>query len=327
MTKGRQKKIGLTLITLISLLLLPQLSPAAEDFSQWLAGLRAEAMDKGISVATLDAALADIQPIKRIIKLDRNQPEFKKDYWSYIKMTVTNSRIKKGRRMLLNHRTLLEDIKNRYGVQPRFLVAIWGMETNFGTYTGGFPVISSLATLAYDARRGKFFRAELLAALKILDEGHINVSDMQGSWAGAMGQVQFMPSTFVRFAVDADKDGRKDIWQSLPDVFASAANFLSRKSWQGNRTWGREVQLPAAFDQKLVGMGTKKRLSEWQDLGIRRITGKDLPKVDIDASLILPSGSNRPAFLVYQNYRAIYRWNPSHLYTLAVCRLSDKLAN
>ena len=305
--------------------MLPLSYPSAADFGEWLSGLKAEAKAKGISEATLDTAFAGVQPIQRIIKLDRNQPEFKKDYWSYIKMTVTKSRIKKARQLLIKHRALLEEIRNRYGVQPRFLVAIWGMETNFGTYQGNFPVIGSLATLAYDTRRSGFFRAELLNALKILDEGHIDVSDMQGSWAGAMGQLQFMPSTFVSFAVDGDKDGRKDIWRSLPDVFASAANYLSKYNWQANRTWGREVRLPSDFNRKLVGLGTKKPLSEWQKMGIRRLTGRDLPEVDIEASLIMPSGSNGPAFLVYRNYRAIYRWNPSHLYTLAVCRLSDRI--
>ncbi|GBD95924.1 membrane-bound lytic murein transglycosylase B precursor [bacterium BMS3Abin06] len=319
------KKYLVMFIGLFTFTMLPLSYPSAADFVEWLAVLKAEAMAKGISEATLETAFAKVQPIQRIIKLDRNQPEFKKDYWSYIKMTVTESRIKKARRLLIKHRLLLEDIKNRYGVQPRFLVAIWGMETNFGTHPGNFPVIASLATLAYDTRRSIFFRAELLNALKILDEGHIDVSDMQGSWAGAMGQLQFMPSTFINFAVDADKDGRKDIWHSLPDVFASAANYLSKYNWQGNRTWGREVRLPLNFNRKLVGLETKKPLSEWQNLGIRRLTGRNLPEVDIDASLILPSGSNGPAFLVYRNYRAIYRWNPSHLYTLAVCRLSDRL--
>lgn len=300
-------------------------SPAA-DFNEWLELLKAEARSGGISEATLEAAFAGVQPIQRVIQLDRNQPEFKKDFRSYMKMTVTESRIKKGRQLLMENRLILEDIRTRYGVQPRFLVAIWGMETNFGTYLGNFSVIGSLATLAYDERRSSFFRAELLHALKILDEGHISVSDMKGSWAGAMGQLQFMPSTFTRFAVDADKDGRKDIWHSLPDVFASAANFLSGYNWNGDRTWGRQVHLPPGFDLTHVGLDIKKSLSEWKILGIRRTNDTDLPDVDISASLIQPSGSDGPAFLVYQNFRSIFRWNRSYLYSLAVCRLSDRLA-
>jgi membrane-bound lytic murein transglycosylase B len=326
MTKIYIKKYFVMFIGVLTLVILPLSYPLAADFVEWLTSLRAEAKARGISEATLDTAFAGVQPIQRILKLDRNQPEFKKDYWSYIKLTVTGSRIKKGQRLLIKHGTLLENIKNHYGVQPRFLVAIWGMETNFGTYLGKFPVISSLATLAYDTRRSSFFRAELLHALKIIDEGHIDVPDMEGSWAGAMGQLQFMPSTFISFAVDEDKDGRKDIWHSLPDVFASAANYLSKYNWHVDRTWGREVRLPSNFDQELAGLDTKKPLSEWQNLGIRRLNGGNLPEVDINASLIMPSGSHGPAFLVYQNYRAIFRWNRSHLYSLAVCRLSDKLA-
>ncbi|MEN8265023.1 MAG: lytic murein transglycosylase [Nitrospirota bacterium] len=319
-----KKSIGIIAVILTSVMLTASFA-SADGFVEWLELLRDEAISRGISEQTLDTALAGAQPLERVIELDRNQPEFKKDYQSYLKMTVTEFRIKKGRKMLEEHRALLENISTQYGVQPRFLVAIWGMETNFGTYLGSFPIINSLVTLAYDERRSKFFRAELLNALRILDEGHITVSDMKGSWAGAMGQVQFMPSTFISFAVDGDKDGRKDLWHSLPDVFASASNYLSRYNWSGNWTWGREVLLPPGFDQEMAGMKINKLLSEWQDLGIRRINGDNLPEAPINASLILPSGSSGPAFLVYQNYRAIYRWNRSHFYALAVCRLSDRI--
>ncbi len=325
MTKKRIKKYIVMFAGLMTLVFLPLSYVSADDFTEWMGQMRDEAISKGISEATLDKAFAGVQPIKRVIELDRNQPEFKKDYWSYLKMTVSASRIKNGRLMLARHRTLMKDIKDRFGVQPRFLVAIWGMESNFGKYLGNFSVIGSLVTLAHDTRRSRFFRAELLHALKILDEGHIDVADMKGSWAGAMGQVQFMPSTFTGYAVDADNDGRKDIWHNLPDVFASAANYLSKYNWDGNRTWGREVLLPQGFDLKLKGLKVKKSLSDWQDLGIRRTNGDNLPEADINASLILPSGSSGPAFLVYQNYRAIYRWNRSHLYSLAVCRLSDRI--
>ena len=313
------------LVALISLLALPQLCPAADDFSQWLDKLRGEAIAKGISEATLDAALSGLQPIPRVIELDRNQPEFKYDLWSYLDLVITKSRIKKGRQMLRSHHKLLNKISARYGVQPRFLVAIWALETNFGANIGKFPVIGAVATLAHDTRRPGFFRAELLHALKILDEGNINISDMKGSWAGAMGQLQFMPSTFVRFAVDEDKDGRKDIWHSLPDVFASAANFLSGNGWDSAHTWGRQVKLPQGFDQKLTGIDTVKTLAEWKKIGVRRINGKGLPNINIKASLIQPSGSTGPSFLVYQNFRAVMQWNPSHLYALAVCHLADRL--
>lgn len=306
--------------------LLPTPCPADENFAAWLEALKAEAVAKGISESTVQTAFKDLQPLEKVIELDRNQPEFKKDFRSYLRMTVTSSRITKGRRLLDENRDILETVRDRYGVQPRFLVAIWGMESNFGSYTGNFSVVSAVATLAYDARRSTFFRAELLNVLKILDEGHIGVHDMTGSWAGAMGQLQFMPSTFVRFAVDEDSDGKKDIWRNLPDVFASAANFLSSHGWNGSYTWGREVTVPRNLDEALYGIKTKKHLSEWQEIGIRRLNGDDLPEVDIDASLIRPSGDSGPVFLVYKNYRAILRWNHSHLYALAVCRLSDRIA-
>ncbi len=301
-------------------------SETTGDFADWLASLRAEARAKGISDATLETALGGLQPIPRVIKLDRNQPEFKQDFRSYINSRVSEKRIKAGRRMLQKHRFLLEKIRRRYGIQPRFLIAIWGLETEFGNYLGGFPVIGALATLAYDPRRSDFFRAELLNALTILDEGHVSISDMKGSWAGAMGQFQFMPSTFVRHAVDADGNERKDIWHSLPDTFASAASFLADSGWQSGITWGRKVRLPSDFNLNLAGLDKEIPLAEWQEMGVRRINGSNLPGVDIKASLILPDGNNGPAFLVYQNYRAILRWNHSHLYALSVCYLADRIS-
>jgi membrane-bound lytic murein transglycosylase B len=205
-------------------------------------------------------------------------------------------------------------------------VAFWGLETNFGDYLGSFPVVGSLATLAHDPRRSEFFRSELLAALSIIDDGNISAAEMIGSWAGAMGQPQFMPSTFVRFAVDADADGRRDIWHSLPDVFASAANFLAKSGWRGDETWGREVRLPAGFDLELTGLEVEKTLAAWQILGVRKANGDDLPRVDMKGSLILPAGHAGPAFLVYSNYRTILQWNRSDLYAIAVGHLADRIA-
>ena len=314
------------LMLVLSLLLVPTPSNADEDFSAWLKGLRAEAVSKGISVGTLDTAFKDIQLIDRVIELDRNQPEFKLTFETYMEKVVTPNRVSRGRRLLAEHREMLEKVAQRYGVQSRFLVAIWAIESNFGDHRGGFSVIGALTTLAYDARRGKFFRNELINALRILDEGHISVSDMRGSWAGAMGQVQFIPSSFVSFAVDFDGDGKKDIWHNLPDIFASAANYLSSYKWQKGRTWGRQVDLPEWFDHDMAGLETVKPLAEWQRIGVRRLNGDDLPKVNIKASLVLPSGKDGPAFLVYDNYRAIYKWNKSHFYVIAVGTLADKIA-
>ena len=315
------------LFSLVVLLLLKVAYPGncTENFPSWLDGLRQEARAKGISEATLHEALDNLKPIPRVIELDRKQPEFTQTFWRYLDTRVTETRIERGRILLETHKELLDRIEKHYGVQPRFLVAFWGLETNFGDYLGSFPVISSLATLAYDPRRSDFFRGELLDALSIIDEGNISAANMLGSWAGAMGQTQFMPSTFVLFAVDADGDGRRDIWYSLPDVFASAANFLSESGWQGDKTWGREVKLPSTFDLEMTGLEVEKSLAAWQILGVRKTNGKDLPRVNVKGSIILPAGHDGPAFLVYNNFHTILRWNRSDLYAIAVGHLADRI--
>ncbi len=314
------------IIILLTVFTTARQGACADDFSSWLEGLRQEARTKGISETTLHEALDDLQPIPRVIELDRRQPEFTQTFWHYLDTRVTEDRIERGRMLRELHAELLDSIARDYGVQPRFLVAFWGLETNFGDYLGSFPVIGSLATLAHDPRRSDFFRTELLAALSIIDADHIPVDEMIGSWAGAMGQPQFMPSTFIRFAVDADDDGRRDIWHSLPDVFASAANFLSKSGWQGDRTWGREVKLPPDFALELTGLEVEKSLAAWQVLGVRMSNGADLPRLNIKGSIILPAGHAGPAFLVYNNYRTTLQWNRSDLYAIAVGYLADRIA-
>jgi membrane-bound lytic murein transglycosylase B len=325
MTFKHARQVFPLCILLFVFFLLPGNVLGSADFSSWLSELRTEARAKGIRDQTLDEAFNGLQPIPRVIELDRRQPEFTQTFWRYLDARVTEGRVKRGRQLLAKHKDLLGRIERRYGVQPRFLVAFWGLETNFGDYLGSFPVIGSLATLAYDPRRSVFFRSELLAALTILDEGHITADAMFGSWAGAMGQPQFMPSTFVRFAVDEDGDNRRDIWHSLPDVFGSAANFLSRSGWQGDKTWGREVRLPEDFDLDLTGLHIEKTLAAWQIFGVRKINGNALPRVNIKASIVLPAGHAGPAFLVYKNYRTIMIWNRSDLYAIAVGHLADRL--
>jgi membrane-bound lytic murein transglycosylase B len=312
-------------ILIVSFFVLIQQGLCAEEFSSWLEELRQEARTEGISESTLHEALDNIEPIPRVIELDRRQPEFTQTFWRYLDSRVTEKRIERGRTLLKKHKGLFDTIERRYGVQPRFLVAFWGLETNFGDYLGSFSVIGSLATLAHDPRRSDFFRSELLAALSIIDGGHISAANMLGSWAGAMGQPQFMPSTFVRYAVDGNSDGRRDIWYTLPDVFASAANFLSESGWQGDKTWGREVKIPSTFNLELTGKKVKKTLAAWQNLGVKRITGQELPKVDIEASIILPAGHAGPAFLVYNNFHTILRWNRSDFYAIAVGHLADRI--
>jgi membrane-bound lytic murein transglycosylase B len=294
-------------------------------FAPWLAELRADAAKRGVSEATLVRTLDGVQRIDRVIELDRRQPEFTLTLSSYFKKAISPERIAKGQAMLKQHAALLARIEERFGVQPRFLVAFWGLESNFGQYTGAFPVVGALVTLAHDRRRAGFFREQLLSLLELINAGHIP-ADVKGSWAGAMGNHQFIPTTYKGYAIDFDGDGKRDLWNSLPDIFASAANYLSRSGWQRDRTWGREVRLPDGFDIALTGPDIRKPLKDWDKLGIRRTNGKPLPEVDIDASLLVPAGYKGPAFLVYKNYNTIMVWNRSHLYALAVGHLADRLA-
>ncbi|MGB0683258.1 MAG: lytic murein transglycosylase [Magnetovibrionaceae bacterium] len=293
-------------------------------FQAWMDGLRQEALGRGIPAGLLDRVLSGVTPIERVIELDNRQPEFTQTFWGYLDKRVSETRIAKGREMLAKHGSQLKRIAARYGVQPRFLVAFWGMETNYGGYTGKMPVIGSLVTLAYNPRRGAFFREQLLTALELMARGDL-AEDAKGSWAGAIGNVQFIPTTFKAYAVDGDGDGKRDHFGSFADIFASASNYLAQSGWDPQRTWGREVRLPKGFDLDLAGLGTKKRIADWQRLGIRRFDGRDLPAVDIDASLVMPAGIKGPAFLVYQNFRTIMIWNRSISYALAVGHLADRL--
>ena len=295
-------------------------------FLEWLDALRAEARMRGISESTLNAALNDIAPAMRVIELDRNQPEFTQTFWTYLRKQVNDHRIKRGRALLSKHLDLLNNIHAEYGVPPRYLIALWGLETTFGDYLGSFRVIEALATLAYDQRRAQFFRTELLNALKIVEEGHISTDAIRGSWAGAMGHMQFISSTFIGHAVDYNGDGRKDIWGNLPDTFASAANFLGNIGWQPKQIWGREVRLPEDFNLKLATIDLKKTLAEWSLLGVRRSDGTTLPQANMAGSIVLPQGHNGPAFLVYDNFRAILRWNRSINYAISVGYLADRIA-
>ena len=295
----------------------------AESFEEWREGVRSEALSLGISSATFDAAFAGVEPIPRVIELDRSQPEVTLTFDQYVERVVPESRVEKGRALLAAHRDILEPIGKKFGVPPRFIVALWGIETNFGQYLGGFPVIGSLATLAHDGRRSAYFRQELLHALRILEDGHITPEAMVGSWAGAMGQSQFMPSSFVNYAVDYDGDGKRDIWHTQADVFASAANYLAQAGWRSGEIWGRQVALPADFDHSLAGLKVKRGLAEWQALGLRRADGGDLPEAAMSGSVVLPGGEGGPAYLVYDNYRTIMRWNRSFYFATSVGLLAD----
>ena len=301
-----------------------QAQESALDFATWLEGLRAEARDRGISEATL-LTLDAIQPLERVLELDNSQPEFVQTFTRYLDLRITPRQISQGQALLRQYGVLLEEVQRRYGVQPHYLVAFWAIESNYGKATGGFSVLEALATLAYDPRRAVFFRKQLLVALQIIDDGHIPAERMSGSWAGAMGQLQFMPNIFYQYGVDGDADGRVDIWNSLPDIFHSAANFLSKSGWRGDERWGREVMLPDGFDYSLTGTATRMALERWQSLGLTLVNGDPLPVVaDMEASVILPAGAQGPAFLGYQNFRATMTYNPSTFYALTVGHLADR---
>lgn len=295
------------------------------DFGTWLESLKQEARQAGIRPATLERAFAGVQPIPRVIELDRKQPEKTMTFQQYMERVVTQNRIAEARRRLEENRALLEPIGREFGVQPRFIVALWGIETNFGQNTGSYPVVASLATLAYDGRRSSFFRKELINALKIIDEGHVEPRAMLGSWAGAMGQNQFMPSSFLAYAIDWNGDGRRDIWGTREDVFASIANYLAKSGWKGDASWGSEVRLPSSFDTKLVGLEVKKPLDFWHGLGVRQPDGRGFAGKSETASVILPGGNDGPALLVTDNYRTILRWNNSVYFASAVGYLADSL--
>ncbi len=298
------------------------------DFSIWLEEFKVRAVKNGISRKTIDESLSIAKIIPRVIELDRNQPEFTLTLNQYLKNVVSNKRKIKGVAKIRENWILLENISKKYNVQSRFIVALWGIETDFGRISGGFPVIDSLLTLAYDGRRGEYFSKELINALKIIDQGHISYDEMVGSWAGAMGQTQFMPSSFISYAQDYNNDGKKDIWTSKEDALASAANYLSKLNWDNNETWGREVIVNEEFnlsDEELT-LKNKKKIKEWQILGIRRMDGTDLPKKNIDGYIIKINDNNKNRyFLVYKNFKRILKWNTSNYFAIAVGILSDSI--
>jgi membrane-bound lytic murein transglycosylase B len=330
MERSRRLPHSLGLLACVSLAVMLAWSDTAtapeRGFATWLQDLRAEAISLGIRQQTLDTALTGLQPLPRVIELDRKQPEETLTYAQYLERTLPAARVQKGRRLLNEHRALLQEIGTKYGVPPGVIVALWGMETDFGRMTGNFSVLASLATLAYDGRRSALFRRELLDALKIVDAGHVRPEAMTGSWAGAMGQNQFMPSSFLQYAVDYNGDGRRDIWTTLADVFASTANYLARSGWQERATWGYRVVLPAGFEAPPSSDQMRKPRAAWQVLGVRRADGGVLPDGSELALLVLPGGVTGPAFLVYQNYQVLLKWNRSAYFALTIGQFADQLA-
>jgi membrane-bound lytic murein transglycosylase B len=304
-------------------------------FDVWLAGLRTEAEARGIRAEILDRALAGVEPVPQILERDRTQAEFTLNLDGYLKRRLTPATVRTARRMYARHRPLAQRIGKTYGIDPRVLISIWGLESNFGRFAGVRPTIPTLATLAYDPRRGTLFRNELFNALEILNRGDIELEQLRGSWAGALGQPQFLPSSYLRYAQDFDGDGRRDIWNSQPDVFASIAYYLEQHGWDAGVTWGREVSVPAGLGTTLDGLprrteGCRARrsmtvpqpLQQWRKLGLRTLAKGPLPRADITASLVRDGDR---AFLVYDNYEALLDYNCAHTYALSVGLLADRM--
>ena len=292
----------------------------------WTLGFRARALAQGISPATFDVAFQGLRYNDSVIEKDRNQAEFTKAIWDYLDSAVSEKRITNGAAALRQHRPLLDRLEATYGVPAEVIVAVWGLESSYGQNRGDIPVIEALATLAFDGRRGAFFEAQLIDALRILQSGDVTLDRFTGSWAGAMGHTQFIPSSYQAFAVDFDGDGRRDIWSDDPtDALASTAAYLAKSGWQSGQPWGIEVTLPQGFDVGLAGKATPQLSTDWAAMGLRRADGSALPDHG-PAALLLPAGARGAAFLIYANFRAIERYNAADAYVIAIGHLSDRLA-
>jgi membrane-bound lytic murein transglycosylase B len=302
------------------------LDPATtESFPSCIERLQQRGREEGLSEEVVTEVLGKVSWSEKVIELDSRQPEFAETFTNYLAKRVTASRIETGRELMEKHRPLLLRLQQQYGIQPQYLISFWGLETNYGGYTGYLPVLDSLATLACDPRRSSYFSAELMAALKIVDEG-VPAAAMLGSWAGAMGQTQFMPSVYRRFARDGDGDGKIDLWGSAPDALTSAAAFLQHIGWEAGWRWGREVSLPEGFDYIDAGRANRRPLQEWRKRGVRTTSGKLVPALDVPTAVIVPAGHRGPAFAVYSNFDVILRWNLSDFYAIAVGHLADRIS-
>jgi lytic murein transglycosylase len=294
-------------------------------FERWVTDFRTSARAAGIDEVTLNVAFADVRYLPRVVELDRAQPEFTRTVWSYLDSAVSPQRVALGQDKWLQFRAEIDAAAARYGVAPAILVAIWGVESNYGSNFGDIPTVDALATLGFEGRREGWARGQLLAALRILHNGDIDRSQMIGSWAGAMGQTQFLPSVYLGYAVDADGDGRRDIWGSVSDAIASTANFLARSGWQADQPWGVEVRLPAGFDAGRADVAVRQPSAPWAAEGVQTSDGAPLPQFAA-ATVLLPAGASGPAFLVGPNFQVILRYNNSTSYALAVGLLAQRLA-
>ena len=301
----------------------PAAALAQPGWGAFVAGLRADGRRAGIREDVLDAALRNIQPLPKVLELDRHQPEFTLTWAHYKSRVLPASRLAAAAESYSRNATLLANISRRYQADPRIAVGIWGLESGFGAHTGNYRIVESLATLAYDGRRASYFRGELINALRILNSGDVTPGAMTGSWAGAMGQPQFMPSSYLHYAVDADGDGRRDIWTSLPDIFGSVSNYLARCGWRMGEPWGQPVSVPPELDSGNTGREHVRTLASWQRDGVRRIDGRPFSRGDVQGAVVMPDGAGGEAFMVYANFNVIRRYNPSDYYALAVGLLGN----
>ena len=296
----------------------------SHSFEEFLDQVRKTATEQGVSKLTIDKAFFELKLRPSAIASDKAQAEFNQNFWHYVNKRVSSVRLNNGKDTLKKNASLLTKASEKYGVPAYVIVAFLGLESNYGNYMGSESLIRSLATLAYDQRRSKFFTRELIAVLKLMDKKTIPF-DATGSWAGAMGAVQFMPTNVIAYGVDANNDGKVDLWNEKADIYASAANFLNKLGWKKSEKWGREALIPKNFNYQLTGLNNEKTVNEWAALGVRRGNNSNLPKSNFKASLIVPMGHKGPAFLVYRNFNAIMGWNRSILYALSVAYLSDRL--
>ena len=315
------------LIAVIGLSLSVNAVAQTDTFEQCIAGLQQTARQQQVSERVVNEVLGNLRQQTRVIELDRSQPEFTQTFADYFNKRVTDKRIAQGRELYNKHSDFLAKLTQQYGVPSQYLIAFWGLETNFGSYLGKMPTLDVLATLACDQRRSEFFSSELITALKLLEREQLSPEQMKGSWAGAMGHTQFMPSAYMQYAVDGDNDGKIDLWNSHHDALASAAHFLKNLGWQTTERWGREVMLPKDFPYADTGLKQKQPLTAWRALGVKRNDGRLLPALDdMQGAILVPMGHSGPAFIAYSNFSVIMRWNYSESYAIAVGHLADRIA-
>jgi membrane-bound lytic murein transglycosylase B len=316
--------VGISSVTFVTQAQESQI-PEADTFPQCIERLQQQARNAGVSENTTVDILGKVKPLPKILGYDRNQPEFVQTFTGYFSKRVTNWRVNKGREKLAEHREFLSKLTQQYGVPAHYLISFWGLETNFGGIKGKIPTIAALTTLACDQRRSDYFSGELVQALLLLERENLDPKDMIGSWAGAMGHTQFMPTAYMKYAKDGDADGKVDLWNNELDALASAANFLQNLGWKTGFRWGREVLLPEGFNYQLAGKSQPQPLSFWSQQKITQVSGRTLGSNNLEAALLIPAGHTGSAFMIYPNFDVILRWNNSEYYGIAVGHLADRI--